>query len=165
MNGYFGGNLCTFYLLGFFEYYSCRKSLVHHESILKISCPAIDIYSEYVERSQNSCGRKRQRIISCRFHEEKKEVRETEMQMDENREGNKIVFNKKVTLELVEHKEEKHDQKFEIEEVIKEVEEAPNNDDKKEKNGEEECEELLTEELNKRVEEFLARINKQSTSY
>ncbi|KAF4373709.1 hypothetical protein G4B88_030052 [Cannabis sativa] len=140
----------------------CEKSKpTKNESILKISYPAIDIYSEYVERSQNSCGRKRQRIISCRFHEEKKEVRETEMQMDENREGNKIVFNKKVTLELVEHKEEKHDQKFEIEEVIKEVEEAPNNDDKKEKNGEEECEELLTEELNKRVEEFLARINKQ----
>ncbi|XP_062079502.1 uncharacterized protein LOC133783941 [Humulus lupulus] len=147
------------------------------ESTLKKSYPAIDIYSEYVERSKSSHRRRRRRIISHLHEEKKKEKKlETEMEMDlheeknekmmletkmdKSREGNNIVYEEKVVFELVEPTEEKHDEKSE-EEEIKEVEEAPNNEDKKGKNSEKECEELPTEELNRRVEEFLARIKKR----
>ncbi|PON91869.1 hypothetical protein TorRG33x02_124670 [Trema orientale] len=129
------------------------------------SSPTTDIYSEYVERSQSLRG---QRDFTTTLHEEKKEERKLEM--DVNKESENRVYEDKEVVLVVEPNEEKHDEKLQEEEEEEEVEEeekfeeAENNDDyddQQEKDGEEESEGLPTEELNKRVEEFIARINKQ----
>ncbi|XP_062109550.1 uncharacterized protein LOC133821033 [Humulus lupulus] len=122
------------------------------------SSPATDIYSEYVERSQSLHGQKR--IISSTIHEEKEELVKMEIMDEEER-----VYEDKevVVLDQVEDdKEEKHDgdddQKLkDDDEATEKFEEAENNDDE----GEVSDGLLPTEELNRRVEEFIARVNKQ----
>ena len=128
------------------------------------SSPANDIHSEYVEMSRSLRGQPR---ISA-LQEEKKEEKKVEMEMDMNKESENIVYEDKEVLE-VQPKEEKHDKKWEEaaeeeeEEEDEKFQEALNNDaDQKESDGEEESDEgLPTEELNRRVEAFIARINKQ----
>ncbi|KAL5552657.1 hypothetical protein UlMin_040058 [Ulmus minor] len=105
------------------------------------SSPAVDIYSEYIERERSLRESQKYNSITTTLQDEKKE----EMNMVEDKE---VVFEVKEELEE--------------EEEFKEVE---NNNEEKEKEEEEEEEEesvgLPAEELNKRAEAFIARVNNQ----
>ncbi|EXB40326.1 hypothetical protein L484_017468 [Morus notabilis] len=124
--------------------------------------PANDIYDEYVARSRRFQG---QHKYFSNLGEEQKEERKLEV-LDVSKE---IVYeDKEIALE---DKQDKHDhEKLEEEEEEEEEEdddeefkEAENNIDSEheERDCEEDSEGLPAEELNRRVEDFIARINKQ----
>ncbi|PON45277.1 Transmembrane protein [Parasponia andersonii] len=122
------------------------------------SSPTTDIYSDYVERSRSLRGQRD--FTTTDPHEEKKEERKLEI--DVNKESENRVYEDKEVVLIVAPNEERHDEKLlEEEEKFQEAENNDDYDDQQEKDGEEESEGLPTDELNKRVEEFIARINKQ----
>jgi|UniRef100_A0A803QYE6 hypothetical protein len=134
------------------------KLLGSSSSSQQSSLATHDIYSEYVERSQSLHGQKR--IItsstSTIIPEEKEELQKLEII---EKEENVYEEEEGVVLDQVEYhdEEEKHDHDDDDMAETKHFKE--NSDD----GGEDESADglLPTEELNKRVEEFIARINKQ----
>lgn len=118
------------------------------------SSPAGEIYDEYVERSRNLRGvppssTVQEKEVELNFSEVK---RVTVVQDEQVKEEIKEVV-EEITEEEEVHGVESHEaNKAEIEEE--------DDGEEKERGGEEETS-LPTEELNRRVEEFIARVNKQ----
>lgn len=116
-----------------------------------------DIYEEYVERSRRLRG------VQHKYFNDLGEEKKEDNNLEVLHVSKEIVYeDKEIALE---HKEDKHDhQKLEEEEAEAEDEEfkeAENNDEYEERDGQEESEGMPAEELNRRVEDFIARINKQ----
>ncbi|GAV86324.1 DUF4408 domain-containing protein [Cephalotus follicularis] len=106
------------------------------------SSPADEVYEEYVERSA--------RHYAVSSFPQKKEEKKLEMNLVDESEKY-----------IVEHKKVKKDQhaKQQVEGNVVEVGEEV--DKEKERDGEEEHGYVTDEELNKRIEDFIARVNKQ----
>lgn len=141
----------------------------------KQSSPAAEIYDEYVARAQSL-----RRRPSTTFQETKKEERIV-VEMDDPKEenANGIEDHKQVDEELLKEENDGHDEEFEECQEIgienkkdeEEEEEKEKEKEKKELEHEQEQEEeqeeeeeavgMPAEELNKRVEDFIARVNKQ----
>lgn len=116
-----------------------------------------DIYDEFVERSRRLRG------VQHKYFNDLGEEKKEDNNLEVLHVSKEIVYeDKEIALE---HKEDKHDhQKLEEEEAEtddEEFKEAENNDEYEEKDGQEESEGMPAEELNRRVEDFIARINKQ----
>lgn len=121
------------------------------------SSPVADIYSEYVERSQSLKRQQESRL------QEKKEESKLEAYKEE--------MNLKDELNIIKSADEDQEVKSKDDEVDDEFEDCRDQEDvditniaeEDERDGEDEDEEsgLPAEELNKRVEEFIARVNKQ----
>lgn len=134
------------------------------------SSPSNEIYDEYVERSQSLRGRSH-----STFEERKERTVETNIsdthegynKGDQSLKGDSTLLEKKeerkLEMNLVEDKVNRIETKEAKKEEVKEVVEVEDDDDDVDGDDGEAEEEagLPVEELNKKAEEFIARVNKQ----
>ncbi|KAF3432387.1 hypothetical protein FNV43_RR27127 [Rhamnella rubrinervis] len=117
------------------------------------SSPATDIYSEYLERSQSLKGQRRQ--SSSTTFQEKKE--DKNLKLDEYYSA---VVERVDDIKEVEAKEDEVDEFEDCKEDDGDENNIVDDHHQQERDGEEEVG-LPAEELKRRVEDFIARVNKQ----
>ncbi|XP_075660054.1 uncharacterized protein LOC142629888 [Castanea sativa] len=129
--------------------------------------PANEIYDEYVERSQSLRERSHSTLeeIKERTVETNSDTHEEYNKRDQSLKGDSTLLEKKEERKLEMNLEEDKVNRIETKEVkkeeVKEVVEVEDDDDAGDDGEAEEEAGLPAEELNKKAEEFIARVNKQ----